>query len=587
MKKHILSGKTNCDFRTGAHHKNAHHKNAHDADARNTNGGSATTHAETYHADVNHTDAHISRRTFVKSAAICAALGATTLSSATLLQGCISTNTSNTNTQAGQAIKGGCINVAFAHTADNFCPIGNTSTLAIAANWHVFEGLYEIDFHTNNSYNALAKAKPAKISDVEYEITLRDGAKFSAGREVTSADIVNAFEKNMANETYSSLLSFIEKVVAKNSKTTTFKLKYAFESMLEARLALVKIFPMDMSADALKTNPIGSGPWMYNKINGKDLGIIEFEPNNNYNGSYSAIAQWMRWDIIKDNDSRLRALTEKRVSVIETPAYSSENQIKQAGFTIEYKDGFEQPYLMFNTQKAPFSDYRVRQAFFYAIDTEKLISDCMGGKANAVVSFLPVSHKNYHRASNVYVYDPDHAKALMEEAEVEDLEFTLNCDEGWVSTLADQIRADLDAIGVKCNINLAAINWNSMAPSNEELAFDVCLASGDPTCFGTDPDLLMSWWYADNVWTRGRTCWQKAPDSKWKEFSQYLQAARVTTGNTQQENWNACFDILSREVPLYPLFHRKISTAWNQKKIADFTPIATTGLMLIGASCAE
>ncbi len=546
----------------------------------------ALAQANTCHSahDTTHT---FTRRSFVKAAALTAALGATALSTGIAATGCVSTSTSNTNSQTGQAIKGGCITAAFAHTASNFSPIGTTNPLVIAANWHVFEGLYEIDFHTYNTYNALAKAKPVKVSDTEYEITLRDGAKFSDGREVTSADVVCAFEKNMADETYSAFLSFIEKVSAKNSKTTTFKLKYAFESMLEARLALVKIFPSDVSLDSLKANPVGSGPWMYNKINGEDGTAMEFEPNNNYNGSYSATAQWMRWEILKASDARSNAFMQGRATVAETPDEENAKKISKAGYTVEYSDGFEQPYLMFNMQKAPFSDSRVRQAFFYAIDTERLISNAVSGKANAVTSFLPTKHENYNRASKVYTYDPDLARTLLEEAEVQDLEFTLNCDDHWVADLAEQIKENLEAVGVKCNLNIAPIDWASMAPSDAELPFDVCLAAGDPTCFGSDVDLLLSWWYGDNVWTRGRTCWQKAPDSKWGELSQYMQAARVATGSTQQENWNKCFDIISEEVPLYPLFHRKIATAWNQKKIADFKPISTTGLVFIGSSCAE
>ncbi len=29
---------------------------------------------------------------------------------------------------------------------------------------------------------------------------------------------------------------------------------------------------------------------------------------------------------------------------------------------------------------------------------------------------------------------------------------------------------------------------------------DILLAPGDPSCFGADVDLLLNWWYGDNVW---------------------------------------------------------------------------------------
>ena len=43
---------------------------------------------------------------------------------------------------------------------------------------------------------------------------------------------------------------------------------------------------------------------------------------------------------------------------------------------------------MFNTLKKPFDDKRVRQAFYYAVDVDKLISNAMAGHA-AKVTELP------------------------------------------------------------------------------------------------------------------------------------------------------------------------------------------------------
>ena len=128
------------------------------------------------------------------------------------------------------------ITAAVAYTSTNCNPIGNSSALMLAATWHVFEGLYDLDLHNYKTYTALAAGEPVKVSDTEYEVSLRDGAKFSDGTDVTAADVVNAFEKNMADATYGAFLTFIETVAAKDDKTVTFALKYPFESLLKGRL---------------------------------------------------------------------------------------------------------------------------------------------------------------------------------------------------------------------------------------------------------------------------------------------------------------------------------------------------------------
>lgn len=93
----------------------------------------------------------------------------------------------------------------------------------------------------------------------------------------------------------------------------------------------------------------------------------------------------------------------------------------------------------------------------------------------------------------------------------------------WVKNLAAGIRTSLDASGVNCTINETKIDWASLAESADVLPYDVMLTPGDPTCFGNDPDLLMSWWYGDNVWTQGRSCWKKAGDGKFDELQTLMR----------------------------------------------------------------
>ena len=60
-----------------------------------------------------------------------------------------------------------------------------------------------------------------------------------------------------------------------------------------------------------------------------------------------------------------------------------------------------------------------------------------------------------------------------------------------------------------------------------------------------------------------------------------------TDESKQQEIWNETFDVLSDEVPLYPLFHRKAPSAWDDNTLVDFKPISVTGLYFLGAGTTE
>ena len=520
-----------------------------------------------------------SRRTFLAGTAATAGVAALGLS------GCGSSSSSSSSSSSNKT-KAKTITAAPAYTSTNCNPIGNSSALMLAATWHVFEGLYDLDLTTYKTYNGLADGEPTKVSDTEYDIKIRSGAKFSDGTEVTADDVVNAFELNIADDTYGAFLTFIDSVTAKDASTVTFKLKYAFESLLKGRLSVVKVFPKSQTVDDLKKMPIGSGPWMYESINGDDGGTIKFVPNPNYNGSKPANNDAMEWNILLDNTSRTTAVTSGAATVIENVPDANAEQITNAGMTVEYVPGFALPFLMFNTKKAPFDDKRVRQAFFYAINVDKLISNQMAGHAKAATSFLPETYSNYHKASTVFSYDTEKAKSLLKEAGQESITCELMVNNNWVKNLAAQIKEDLAAAGIEVTINETKIDWASLAESDSILPYDVMLTPGDPSCFGNDPDLLMNWWYGDNVWTKGRSCW--AGTSEWKTLQEKLQSARQESdANKQQSTWNECFDIIAENCPIYPLFHRETGTAYDSSRIEGFGPIGTTGLVFLGATCYE
>lgn len=68
---------------------------------------------------------------------------------------------------------------------------------------------------------------------------------------------------------------------------------------------------------------------------------------------------------------------------------------------------------MFHASKEAFSSKEVRQAVFYAVNTDKLIEEKMKGHAGKVSCVLAETNKDYHPASTIYNYDPEKAKQLI------------------------------------------------------------------------------------------------------------------------------------------------------------------------------
>ena len=538
----------------------------------------------------------LTRRAFVAGTAALAAGGALTLAGCSVEQpiepGPAPADPADDNAPtepvAAQSGVARTLTAAVAYEGSDPNPIGTSSGVFLAAGWHVFEGLYELNMHTYRAECGLAADAPVQIDDLEYEVTLREDTVFSDGSPLTSADVVNAFERNGESDLYGAFLSFITAVSAPDERTVRFKLNAPMGSVLQERLALVRVFPATLTDEELATKPVGSGPWCYETINAADGGRISFTANHRYTGPWPATCERMEWSVLLDDTRRTDELIDKDVMVMEAAPVVRAEELADAGATVEWVPGFNLPSLMFNCEKPPFDDVRVRQALLYAIDVDSLIGTYMAGHARAATSLLPDYFRHYHRAATVYSYDPEKARKLLAEAGVDELALTLRANDNWVSTLAPAIAEDWKAVGVTAEVVLLDTTALFADLSTEPepgtlLPFDVVLSPGDPSCFGNDADLIISWWYGDNVWTRARSRWATTP--AFAEMAELLAEARSKTSEDEQQPlWNQCFDIIAAEVPLYPLFHRETATAWWTAQLDDCDPISATGLNFLGTT---
>lgn len=538
----------------------------------------------------------LTRRAFVAGTAALAAGGALTLAGCSVEQpiepGPAPADPADDNAPtepvAAQSGVARTLTAAVAYEGSDPNPIGTSSDVFLAAGWHVFEGLYELNMHTYRAECGLAADAPVQIDDLEYEVTLREDTVFSDGSPLTSADVVNAFERNGESDLYGAFLSFITAVSAPDERTVHFKLNAPMGSVLQERLALVRVFPATITDEELASKPVGSGPWCYETINAADGGRISFTANHRYTGPWPATCERMEWSVLLDDTRRTDELIDKDVMVMEAAPVVRAEELADAGATVEWVPGFNLPFLMFNCEKPPFDDVRVRQALLYAIDVDSLIGTYMAGHARAATSLLPDYFRHYHRAATVYSYDPEKARKLLAEAGVDELALTLRANDNWVSTLAPAIAEDWKAVGVTAEVVLLDTTALFADLSTEPepgtlLPFDVVLSPGDPSCFGNDADLIISWWYGDNVWTRARSRWATTP--AFAEMAELLAEARSKTSEDEQQPlWNQCFDIIAAEVPLYPLFHRETATAWWTAQLDDYDPISATGLNFLGTT---
>ncbi|MFB2595374.1 ABC transporter substrate-binding protein [Paracoccus sp. p4-l81] len=479
------------------------------------------------------------------------------------------------------------LEVAIAYgLSGSFDPLNASGAVTLAANWHVFEGLVDLDPVTRKPYAALAAALPSSTDGTTYDIKLRDGATFHDGSPVTADDVVFSYQRVMDPESKSlfrSFVSFIDTVEAVDPQTVRITTKFPF-SLFNERLGSVKIVPkaaVEADAEGFGKLPIGTGP--YKIVSAVPEDKIVFERNDAYNGPRPALAKELVWNLIADPTARVNALTSGTVMAIEDVPYIDADAVA-AQASLEKAQSFGLLFAMFNTQAEPFDDVRVRQAFFYALDMDKIIGTGMLGNAAPATSFLPEGHPNYHRAATVYSHDAEKAKALLAEAGTPNPQITLmSSDHGWVKDVAPIIKDSLDQVGFQTTLDIGQAGGQYKKVDAGDM--QVMIAPGDPSVFGNDPDILMQWWYGDNVWPKDRYRWAGSPE--YTQLTGILDEALRLDGDAQQAKWNEAFDLLSDQVPLYPLFHRQLPTAWDAERLVGFAPVPTTGLSLLDVGVAK
>ncbi len=528
-------------------------------------------------------DSAVTRRSFIGGSALAATLGLAACG------GSGSSSSTDSGSASGGTEGGGTLTVGSAYSPSSYDPANCSSAFCLSANSNVMEGLYNIDFTDYSVVSGLADDQPTQVDEYTYEVKLRSGAKFSDGTDVTADDVVFSFERARADGgMYVSFLTMFDSIEKKDDTTVTVKCNIPNFSLLELRLAIIKVMPKTLSEDDAKAKPIGSGPWMYDEMS--DTYVV-LKPNEHYNGATPAKDNELRIESLTDTTARTTAQQEGTTLVTESVPPESIEQLEAAGVTIDKVNGFGTRFIMFNVKKAPWDNVKARQAVMYALNTDQMVTNAFSGLANVATSYLPETFSNYQKASVVYTYDADKAKSLLSEAGVTAGSIQLRTtDNAQVVAMGTQAQQDLQALGFTVELVSDKSPATYAAIDQADDSWDILIAPGDPSCFGGDVDLLLNWWFGDNVWMKTRCAWNTSEE--WKKLNSLMTQALEASGNDQQDLWVQCFDILAENVVLYPLIQVVTPTgSWRDnanpegvKVSSNFEGIGTTGVQLTGVS---
>jgi len=258
----------------------------------------------------------------------------------------------------------------------------------------IFEGLIIYDPETAEGIPGLAESWEVNEAGDQYTFTLRD-AVWSDGVPITAQTVVDSWLRALAPETASPYAwfpaMFLKGAGAYNSGEAgpeavgiralddkTFQmdllgpLPYAIGALAHYSFAVVPLHAIDMYGEEW-TNPenfVGNGP--YTLAEWKPQSYIKAVPNEMYWDADAVQLDEVIFYPIDDNNTGYNMYLNGEVDWMTTVP---NDQIEAASLRRDYHRAPQLAtyYYVFQTEKAPFDDARVRKAFSLAVDRVELV----------------------------------------------------------------------------------------------------------------------------------------------------------------------------------------------------------------------
>ncbi len=280
--------------------------------------------------------------------------------------------------------------------------------------------------------NGIAKDVTAKSAD-NYTITLKDGVKFSDGKDVTSADVIYSMERLLDPDSAlfggSALRPILDKsgITKVDDRTVEVKLKQAVSNFKEVLCAYTfGIVPVGYERfDGDPTTQIGTGPYMLKEF---EVGKKSVHVKNPY--YWDAGKPWFdEIHIIDfaDADASVNALLADQIDAVADIPAASVGQIEGTdGYAVLNSAGGSWLTIFMAVDQEPFTDVRVRQAMRLIVDRDAMLEQVFAGYGSIANDlFAPLDAVYIGDELPQRKQDIEAAKALLAEAGKSDLTIDL------------------------------------------------------------------------------------------------------------------------------------------------------------------
>jgi len=274
-----------------------------------------------------------------------------------------------------------------------------------------------------------------------YTFYLRQGVKFSGGREVLAQDFKYSWERACNPETVSrTAATYLGDIVGvqdvlEGEATQISGVKVLDDYVLEVTIDTPKAyFPSKLTypttfvvdrdnvqrGDSWWRQPGGTGPFILDEWIPDE--VLVLKRNEHYYGELAKMEQ-----VVFHILSGMPMVMYERAEIDVTFVYQNyidmaEDKASSFSRELQLTPELSFYYVGFNNEKAPFDDVKVRQAFCHAVDKERIISLILRGMVTEAEGILPPGMPGYDAKFEGLEFDLQKAKELIASSKYGDIE---------------------------------------------------------------------------------------------------------------------------------------------------------------------
>lgn len=332
-----------------------------------------------------------------------------------------------------------------------------------------FDTLFAYDWSSGDK-----EIKPLLAESYEYyeedgvwmmHIHLRDNIHFQNGDPILASDVLFTYAKICESGFSGSYAAIdIANSYVEGDQDVYFAMKYYDAGLISVMCEyIVGIYSESWytgaTEDDLWNSPMGSGPFkLVEMVSGSHM---KFEVDESYWG-WGVVDERPAYDYIlvnvySDASTMYIDYEMDKLDVILSPGTSDLERALEEGVgesTVSIIPGLKFRFLALPEYFEPFQNANVRKAIALAIDVESVVEAAYGAAGGVATGYMPEGTQ-YRVDYGVNTYDPEAAKALLEQEGYSDGDIVINFvtdQDAAQLTMAEIIQAYLSEVGIVMNI---------------------------------------------------------------------------------------------------------------------------------------